>query len=624
MLFLGVLSLLQVLFLPGYLMLRFLNVRRVWIETVLFSLGVSLCINYLLVLILAALHIYNRIALYGIFFVELALLLWSCRFQMYGLLAEKKVAFNNSVKNESAKNCFFMKNKSPLIICGQLVAIASILYFFYFLIYLDPNPKTIFSLWDAVVSWDRWANVWYHNLIPGDTREYPQLLPIITSITYQFISNTIQLFAKIIFYIFPLAMIACLWSIGQQLNKVGYYFGILFLVVFLIKIFGPLSVSGYADVPVAAMCLLALCPLLLVTPNNIEKRLIIQNIVIGTLICIAAAVTKQSGIFLAILYPLLVWLIALKSHDLFGKNEKLKIIAYMSLALILGIGPWYLHKAIQFYYGGDSSAVRYLISGAAYESGFPHATLIQRFLSAFKQLSQCLGRNFVYFVMPMLFLLGIIADKLIRKIAILLVIPMFLIWALGFSYDLRNIAFVIPFLSIVLGFGVQFIAIYIGRIFQYRVQLAVLISVGFVTIISLQMLSHHYSKQVLVNHQIILQERLGNPALNNALYSYFAKQSPAGKILTNNIYLGFLPILENYYTYETFTSIPNMISNYKTNQGKYLLILEQNVDNKSISTMDVERYLQTHPTQFHQVFHIDQYLFYCILNSDKKVSTAPR
>lgn len=623
MLFLGMLSLLQVLFLPGYITLRFLNVRRAWIETALFSFGVSLCINYLLVLILAALHIYNRIAIYGIFFVELALLLWSCRLQLRGLFLEKKTVSSKFLNTKNIKILFSIK-KSPLIITAQLVAIASALYFIYFLIYLDPNPKTIFSLWDAVVSWDRWANVWYHNLIPSDTREYPQLLPIVTSITYQFINNTIQLFAKIIFYIFPLAMIACLWSIGQQINKAGYYFGILFLVVFFIKIFGPLSVSGYADVPVAAMCLLVLYPLLLSAKNNVEKTAILQNIGIGTLIGIAAAGTKQSGIFLAVMYPLLVYLIALKPNDMFSKNEKSKIIMYISLALLLGVAPWYLHKAIQFYYGGDSSAIRYLISGAVYDSGFPHATLTQRFLSAFKQLVEVLGRNFVYIAIPVLLLLGCLADKIARKIALLLVIPMYLIWALGFSYDLRNIAFVIPFLSIVLGFGIQYVASYIGRVFQYRIQLAALISVGFVTAISLQMLSHHYNKQVLVSNQIFLQERLGNPLLNEALYSYFAKQPPKGKILTNDIYLGFLPILENYYTYETFTSIPKLIDNYKTNQGKYLLILEQNVDNKSISTMDIERYLQTHPAEFHHIFHIDKYLFYCILNSDKKVSTAGR
>ena len=614
MLFLGMLSLLQVLFLPGYLTLRFLNVRRAWIETALFSLGVSLCINYLVVLILAALHVYSRILMYSVFFLELALLLWVCRFQLYELLTEKNETFSALAKS-NIKKLFFIKNISLLMRVAQLIAVAAILYFLYFLIYLDPNPKSIFSMWDAVVSWDRWANVWYNNLIPNDTREYPQLLPIASSITYQFIHNTIQLFAKIVFDVFPLAMIACLWSLGQQLNKAGYYFGILFLVIFLIKIFGPLSVSGYADVPVAATCLLALYPLLLSTKNNIEKTAILQNIGIGTLISIAAAGTKQSGIFLAVMYPLLVYLITLKSNDVFSKNEKSKIIIYISLALLLGVAPWYLHKVIQFYYGSDVSVIRYLVSGAAYDSGFPHATMGERFLSAFKQLSEYLGRNFVYIMMPVLFFFGIIMDKLIRKIALLLVIPMFLIWAFGFSYDLRNVAFVIPFLSIVLGFGMQCIAINIGRIFQHRVQLASLLSVGFVAAISLQMLSHHYNKQVLTSHQIFLQEKLGNPSMNNALYSYFAKQQSEGKILTNNIYLGFLPILEQYYVYETFTSIPEMINNFKTNQGKYLLILEQNVDNKSISTMETERYLEEHPKKFLKVFHIDGYLFYRILNT---------
>src|SRR5690606_4925023 len=49
------------------------------------------------------------------------------------------------------------------------------------------NFGTVFQNWDAWASWDRWAVKWAENRFPGDTWEYPQLIPTSYSLTYKFI-----------------------------------------------------------------------------------------------------------------------------------------------------------------------------------------------------------------------------------------------------------------------------------------------------------------------------------------------------------------------------------------------------------------------------------------------------
>ena len=76
MFILGMLSVIQVTFLPGILILRAFKVQKGVVTTLVYSLGLSLMANYIGVFIFTALGLYTSLLMYIIFFLEILLALW--------------------------------------------------------------------------------------------------------------------------------------------------------------------------------------------------------------------------------------------------------------------------------------------------------------------------------------------------------------------------------------------------------------------------------------------------------------------------------------------------------------------------------------------------------------------
>ena len=78
--FWGILSLLQILFLPGFIVLKyFQNKQMGFLERITFSFALSLIINFLIVFILTSLGLYQRLLVLLIFLGELVLVFWLYR-----------------------------------------------------------------------------------------------------------------------------------------------------------------------------------------------------------------------------------------------------------------------------------------------------------------------------------------------------------------------------------------------------------------------------------------------------------------------------------------------------------------------------------------------------------------
>jgi hypothetical protein len=101
-----------------------------------------------------------------------------------------------------------------------LLSIKNIIWAFNLFIH---NLGTVFSSWDAVVSWNQWAIAWAASQVPMYTRFYPQLIPANWSITYVLLGTTeIQFFAKSIMPLFALLMLLGLFNLSLQTRN--YYF----------------------------------------------------------------------------------------------------------------------------------------------------------------------------------------------------------------------------------------------------------------------------------------------------------------------------------------------------------------------------------------------------------------
>ena len=159
MLWLGLLSIVQVAFLPGYLALWAVGLNEPPRRTLVLSFALSLVINHFLVVGLVLLGCYRPGVIYGIFAAELAALAWTARRWPMMRLAEvlPSPQWDGWRGLLSAAACLLMAGLA-----------AEAIY----------HAGDIFREWDAVVSWNRWAiGLGGQPACRADTAEYPQLLP---------------------------------------------------------------------------------------------------------------------------------------------------------------------------------------------------------------------------------------------------------------------------------------------------------------------------------------------------------------------------------------------------------------------------------------------------------------
>src|SRR5262245_57317312 len=293
MFLLGMLSVLQISFLPGYLIVRALRMDNGAIKTWILSFTLSVLFNQWLVVALVTIHGYYSLTVYAIFAVELGILGWM---EFAGLGTPIAVLVADDLKR--VKELFVSIEGDPAtrwVGTGVLLAAAATL-----LIYLMRFTETdhVFSAWDAVVSWNRWAVDWYQNRFPWRTHQYPQLIPSNWSISYVFMgSATVQLFGKMVMPLFPLTALLAATDLGLRSKNLGIIFGVS-LTGFLFRSWGGDSIdSGYVDTPLACMAFAAIYMLLLAkdATSDIQRQ---KLLFAGVILSAGAALTKQPGLYL--------------------------------------------------------------------------------------------------------------------------------------------------------------------------------------------------------------------------------------------------------------------------------------------------------------------------------------
>lgn len=155
----------------------------------------------------------------------------------------------------------------------------------------------VFSAWDAVVSWNRWAMELSQNRYNPMNAAYPVLLPGVWSLTYEALGTTeIWYFARATLPLLALGVFALIAHVGVRRGLVGY------LALFVPAYFAFFSkvplYSGYMDQPSAilGMAAMILVFLALSTANKSERNEYLWLAVIGAAL---AVLTKQHAIFAA-------------------------------------------------------------------------------------------------------------------------------------------------------------------------------------------------------------------------------------------------------------------------------------------------------------------------------------
>jgi hypothetical protein len=565
MFILGLISFFQTVFLPGFILVKYLNLvedtgRRVsdTLRMLVYGFGFSLLFNYLLVFFATLVGIYTPLLLYIVLAVE-ALLLGFYGYCEYwpGKGRRKKIEFNryiDSFKNFTASNSLVFNLMFFLALAVVLV------YLFYFIYFLG----TVFMHWDPAVTWNRFALEWSNNQIPADTWRYPQLAPANWSISYVVMqTGEVEAFAKAIMPLFAVGVLLLFLELGLRRRCSVYLVGAVFYGVLLGYLFDPsVIVSGYVDIAVSFFAFLAFH----IADGGGKNRL--KNILLAVIFASAAAVTKQAGLF--ILAVMLAWAAAAlvkykRKAKVSGKTIGKAVLLIVLTVFIITVS-WYGLKEIHIRKGLDRSEVGMV------QDVHKVKDPVKRFANGIGQILSKRHPKLKVIVIAaaMLIFLGLFRRESWWP-TLFVVIPYTLIWGFFFSYDARNLGFVLPFMAFSGAFGTAFVKTKLQRLKKFPSLpipfsaiiagvLAVLVILSFTVLDS----------GALLRHQKAQKMKHGEPEVNRLLYEYHQNEGITGNIATNYLYLKRLPDLKQFFTRKPGRITMDFMDTLESEEGKHI------------------------------------------------------
>ena len=168
MFLLGILSIFQIILLPGLLLLKLFKVKtQNNIQTFLYSFGLSLSFNYFLICILVFLKIYLPVTIFILFFFEILL------FTYLIFKKEIRINFDNSIKDYFFSFLGYLKNISRI---HRILLLFSCLLLLFFISLIYSNADTVFYFTDAIAR-KPWIKIWSSNHF-FSFGHYLQFLPV--------------------------------------------------------------------------------------------------------------------------------------------------------------------------------------------------------------------------------------------------------------------------------------------------------------------------------------------------------------------------------------------------------------------------------------------------------------
>ena len=429
MLLLGLIALIQTIFLPGFLIFYFFKIKtQSIIQKYIYIFALSLFTNYSLVTALVLFKIYLSSVMFSIITFESVLLIY--------VIVKKRFL----IKDESSSNKFFRSliilfKQNRLVIKILLLGSLTIILF-YFSLFIA-NIGTIFYFTDTVnnIHWNTWAIDFANNIFPIQSSHFPQLIPSNWSISYLLIGKSnIHFFPKSIMPLFFFGNVLMFWDLAISKRKYVY---LIALIVY--GLFGPIIYNlvfiadGNGDLPVSFFAFLSFYTYL----KRSENKYDLKEYILIFLFASTAAGTKLAGFYIFVFISILCL------YHLIVNYKSLKTSDYirLSLSLITIIGAnlfWYYLKPevmVSSLHQPEWLAKNYsdILSNALhliyYNLGLPVVA---------------------FFVLTIAFSL---LDKRVRWISIIMVIPPIVLWMFKYSSDFRNLSFVVSFLAYVSSFG---------------------------------------------------------------------------------------------------------------------------------------------------------------------------
>jgi hypothetical protein len=558
---LGFLGILQITLLPGLIVLRLFNLRTNLLDKVLIIFGTSLISNYCVVFLLSLIGIYTRIALTVLILAELITVVWLYRKELVTPARTILESMQDGIYEIS--NLFFPSRQSSISVFYYFIVLLLLLASAWSILWAVnlflQNLGTIFSTWDAVVSWNNWATIWAASRVPMGSDLYPQLVPANWSVTYVLLgSTTLQFFAKAIMPLFTLMILLGLFNL-VLLTKEFYFLISIVLLQPLLKKFLDIGLSnGYVDIAVAFFTFAALYILLKAhATSDTEQRS--RLYILGAIFTTGAAVSKQTGVYIALCYPILVLADVYFSKYPLDKNRVQTWIGVFALISLIWVS-WYVFKSVA---GTDPEAFNTYLSLS--ENRYDNVNLFSRIAAA-------IGQNREFIVLFLLIAGTFPWMDRFYKVLTLLFAPFPFIWAGLASYDTRNLAIFLPVLALVAGYSIHWLIVKLVDLSERAkvLRIPIYIPVIFATV-ALFSLSFLISPQKLYQRQVDLQRQIFSPNKNQMLLDLVAENGPQTRIMTNYP-MEYIPGLSEYQVRFDFQDYDQFLSRVQSPDIEYLLV----------------------------------------------------
>ncbi len=344
MIFTGLLSIMQILFLPGLIFIFILKRETGLLYRISIIVAFSMLFNLLYITLLVSLHGYNFYVLLITIFCEIAIILfmyWKLISQPIGKIG---VSLHNKIKNSLTRyfDCGSRKQSSKkiLIVIKAISLLLASITVVWVIVDLINQIGSVFGYWDSVISYNRWATEWAQGLFPTGACEYPQLLPTNWSLTYVLTQSQVAIFAKLIQGVFPVLFIMAMFDLGLSFGSAGFLFAVP-LSYLLLKKFAVVSVfEGFMDVAVTTFILLAFY---MIYKDFYNDRYSQKTLWLSGILVLAAAMTKQPGVLAFGAWVLINFIL------IYSKNPgkfwmSIKKIIIPTLVFLILIASWYVFK----------------------------------------------------------------------------------------------------------------------------------------------------------------------------------------------------------------------------------------------------------------------------------------
>ncbi len=539
---LGCYAVLMIGVLPGAILLRTLSLPKISSRSLSLFLplcfGLSLLVNYFLVLGLTLIHGYTPTVIRSIAVIEGLWVIGG-----YGSYWGKR-----DLSAIMAPQPGLLRKLALLLLSG-------------FTLYWLSSFGHVFGYWDPSVSYNKWAIEWAGNHLPTLTWHYPQLLPTNWSLTYVMIGALpggvhLEAFPATIQGFFLIGILLFFYDGFQHSKDQALLLGLMLFSVVMVVFFSPYLLSGYADIPVGFFNFGAI---MLLWRASTQKPYYILSL----LFALAAALTKPAGIYTAIAIPLLQYL--------WAEKRSLKRLCYQYLLLTMVIAPWYLYATLYETNQQKLGEVVFLTSRLIDENG-----LFGRFAD-FR----------LYGMIPLLLLMLAFVFKAslpqrFRQV-LYLYMPYFFIWLCGFAYDPRNLIFLWPILALLVAMIVYHHPLFTDVLAWCKRKMLTAFPLWLIVVILVLLAlglsqTRYCDQRGLIAAQLTEKNKTYNPDVTDLLLDYSINPGFTGKILTNYVYFGDIPILTPYI-------VPFADQDYSTSMGPDVF---QNV-------ADLKAFTELHP-----------------------------